>query len=82
MADEHHEGAAIEDYLVEERTFPPPAAFKAETLVASPFLYDEANEDYEGFWARQASDLRDWDEDCTPSSSGTCPMPSGSWVAG
>ncbi len=63
MADEHHEGAAIEDYLVEERTFPPPAAFKAETLVASPFLYDEANEDYEGFWARQASDLLDWDED-------------------
>ena len=29
----------------------------------SPFLYDEADEDYEGFWARQAAELLDWDED-------------------
>ena len=26
-----------------------------------PFLYDEANEDWQGFWARQAADLLDWD---------------------
>ncbi|MFL6203735.1 MAG: acetate--CoA ligase [Acidimicrobiales bacterium] len=62
MADEQT-GAAIEDYLVEDRTFPPPEPFKKDTLVASPFLYDEANEDWQGFWARQAADLLDWDED-------------------
>jgi len=62
MADEHA-GAAIEDYLVEDRTFPPSEAFKAQTLVASPFLYDEADEDYQGFWAKQAAELLDWDEE-------------------
>jgi acetyl-CoA synthetase len=63
MADEQQTGAAIEDYLIEDRTFPPSDAFKKDTLVASPFLYDEANEDYQGFWARQAAELLDWDED-------------------
>ena len=62
MADEQT-GAAIEDFLVEDRTFPPPESFKKDTLVASPFLYDEANEDWQGFWARQAADLLDWDEE-------------------
>ena len=63
MADEQQTGAAIEDFLVEDRTFPPSEAFKADTLVASPFLYDEANEDFQGFWAKQAASLLDWDED-------------------
>jgi acetyl-CoA synthetase len=63
MADEQQPGATIEDYLLEDRTFPPPKSFVDDTLVASPFMYDEANEDYEGFWARQAADLLDWDED-------------------
>ena len=63
MADDQPTGAAIEDYLIESRTFPPSEAFKKDTLVASPFLYDEANEDYQGFWARQAAALLDWDED-------------------
>jgi acetyl-CoA synthetase len=63
MADEQQPGATIEDYLLEDRTFPPPKSFVDGTLVASPFMYDEANEDYEGFWARQAADLLDWDED-------------------
>ena len=31
--------------------------------MASPFLYDDANEDYQGFWARQAAALLDWDEE-------------------
>jgi acetyl-CoA synthetase len=61
MADELH--PAIEDYLIENRTFPPPEPFKRDTLVAGPFLYDEANEDYQGFWARQAAELLTWDED-------------------
>ncbi|MGH9085625.1 MAG: acetyl-coenzyme A synthetase N-terminal domain-containing protein, partial [Acidimicrobiales bacterium] len=63
MADPQQPGAAIEDYLVEDRTFPPPKHFTADTLVASPFLYDEADEDYQGFWAKQAAALLDWDED-------------------
>ncbi|MGE3620836.1 MAG: acetate--CoA ligase [Acidimicrobiia bacterium] len=53
-------GAAIEGYLVEERTFPPPEGFKEASLAASPFLYDEADADWQGFWARQAAELLDW----------------------
>ncbi len=45
----------------EKRKFPPSDAFKKDTLVAGTFLYDEANEDYEAFWARQASELVSWD---------------------
>jgi len=63
MADEQPPGAAIEDYLVEDRTFPPSEDFKKATLAASPFLYDEADEDWQGFWARQAAELLDWDEE-------------------
>ena len=56
-------GAAIEQFLVENRTFPPPEDFKDRSLVAGTFLYDEAAEDYQGFWARQAAELLDWYED-------------------
>jgi acetyl-CoA synthetase len=56
-------GPAIEDYFVEDRTFPPPEGFKERSLAASPFLYDEADQDYQGFWAKQAAELVDWYED-------------------
>jgi acetyl-CoA synthetase len=56
-------GATIEDYLLEDRTFPPPEAFKAQTLVASNHLHEEAATDVEGFWARQAADLVSWQQD-------------------
>jgi acetyl-CoA synthetase len=56
-------GAAIEEFLHEDRTFPPPEGFKERSLVVGTFLYDEANEDDQGFWARQALDLLDWYED-------------------
>ena len=56
-------GAAIEDYFVEDRTFPPPEGFKERSLVAGPFLYDEADEDYEGFWAKQGGGALDWFEE-------------------
>jgi acetyl-CoA synthetase len=66
MADEH--APAIEDYLVEDRKFPPPAGFKEHSLAAGTFLYDEADTDYQGFWARQSADLltwaKDWDTIC------------------
>ena len=60
MADnENHD--TIDALQWEKRKFPPSDAFKKNTLVAGTFLYDEANEDYEGFWARQASELVSWD---------------------
>ncbi|MBJ7491153.1 MAG: acetyl-coenzyme A synthetase, partial [Ilumatobacteraceae bacterium] len=60
MADnENHD--TIDALQWEKRTFPPSDAFKKNTLVAGTFLYDEANEDYEAFWARQASELVSWD---------------------
>jgi acetyl-CoA synthetase len=59
MGDEP-QGAAIEDYLVEDRTFPPPPDFAAAALVNDRSLHDEADADHEGFWARQAGELLDW----------------------
>src|SRR5687768_12474245 len=56
-------GNAIDDFLVEDRTFPPPEDFKERSHVAGTFLYDEAQVDDQGFWARQAADLLDWDEE-------------------
>src|SRR5262245_56526361 len=56
MADE----PAIEDYFVEDRTFPPPDGFKADALVTGAELYQEAEADWQGFWARQAADLVTW----------------------
>ncbi len=53
----------IEDYLREDRTFPPPAGFVADALVADRSLYDEADADYEAFWARQARQLLTWSKD-------------------
>ena len=44
----------------EERKFPPSDAFKKNTLVAGTHLYEEADRDYEAFWARQASELIEW----------------------
>ncbi len=59
MSDPIDPGATIEDYLLEERVFPPSAAFKEQSLAVGTFLYDEAGQDDEGFWARQAAEL-DW----------------------
>ena len=60
MADQEHT-SGIEALANEQRTFPPSDAFKASTLVAGTQLYDEAAEDDEAFWARQASELVHWD---------------------
>ena len=53
----------IEDYYVEDRTFPPSADFVKNAVVADRSHYEEATEDYEAFWARQARELLTWDED-------------------
>jgi acetyl-CoA synthetase len=53
----------IEDYLHEERTFPPPPEFVAGALVRDESIYREAEADPEGFWARQARDALSWFDD-------------------
>ncbi len=62
MADEQPGAAtaAIEDYLVENRTFPPPEDFRKHALITGADVYQEAERDWQGFWARQASELLDW----------------------
>jgi len=55
---------AISDLLKEGRTFPPPGDFKRDALITDAGIYDEADTDREGFWAREADHLdwhRDWD---------------------
>ena len=52
----------IESLLAEGRTFPPPDAFKKTALVTGADVYEEADADFEGYWARQA-DALDWFEE-------------------
>ena len=66
MTDEHDTSGdhdTIDALLDEQRTFPPSEAFKHDALVADTSLYDEAARDYQGFWARQAAELVDWQDD-------------------
>jgi acetyl-CoA synthetase len=50
----------IENLLAESRTFPPDPAFAAQAN-ATADLYDEAERDFEGFWAKIARETVDWD---------------------
>src|SRR6478736_1572154 len=50
--------------LQEGRTFPPPPEFAKQALVTDASVYDDAERDWQGFWARQALALdwhREWD---------------------
>jgi len=60
MADKND---TIDALANEQRTFAPSAAFKRDALVTDTSLYDEANTDYQGFWANQAGALLDWTQD-------------------
>ncbi|MDP7066369.1 MAG: acetate--CoA ligase [Acidimicrobiales bacterium] len=53
----------IEDYYVEDRTFPPSETFQRNALITDTSLYEEAQADRLGFWARQARELVTWFED-------------------
>jgi acetyl-CoA synthetase len=57
---EHND--AIDDLLLEQRTFAPSATFRASSRLTDRHLHDEAAENYDAFWARQASELLDWAE--------------------
>jgi acetyl-CoA synthetase len=58
MSEEQHD--TIDALMAENRRFPPPDSFKDQSLVVGTHLYDEAAEDDEGFWARQAQELIQW----------------------
>ncbi|MBT95518.1 MAG: acetate--CoA ligase [Acidimicrobiaceae bacterium] len=56
---------AIEEFYIENRTFPPPETFVNEALLNNQQIYKEASEDFEVFWAKQARELLTWDKDFT-----------------
>src|SRR5256714_786602 len=56
--DQHPE---IEALMAERRTFPPDPAFAAQAN-AKKSLYDEAERDFEGFWARLARERISWNK--------------------
>ena len=49
----------LEALLQEGRTFPPPGEFRKNALDTDAGIYDEAERDWQGFWAKQALEL-DW----------------------
>ena len=57
MADKHD---AIDDLLLEQRTFPPSASFAAGSLLTDRRLHDEAAADHVAFWEHQARELVGW----------------------
>ena len=57
MTDQH----AIDDLGTERRRFDPPRGFAVNALANDRKLYDEAANDAEAYWARQAQALIDWD---------------------
>jgi acetyl-CoA synthetase len=56
---------AIEEFYIENRTFPPPETFANEALLSNQQIYKEASEDFVAFWAKQARELLTWDKDFT-----------------
>ncbi len=51
--------SGIENLLTEERLFPPSAEFAAQANAAAG-LYDEAEQDFEAYWMKQALDRVTW----------------------
>ena len=49
----------LEALLQEGRTFPPPEEFRKTALDTDATVYDDAERDWQGFWAAQALEL-DW----------------------
>ena len=59
MTDEETADGRIENLLREERTFPPSEAFASRANVTADW-FEDADQDFVGFWARQALDRLDW----------------------
>ena len=68
MADTATTGSDLEhelEELLEVEKFDPPEEFKRNALWNDPAVYDEANKDHEGWWAKQAEALHwfeKWDQ--------------------
>jgi acetyl-CoA synthetase len=59
-----HKPTEYDDLLREDRTFTPPPEFRARAHVKDASLYEEAERDFEGYWARLAGEL-DWVRTCS-----------------
>ncbi|RDK08497.1 acetate--CoA ligase [Cupriavidus lacunae] len=61
--------STIESVMQEHRVFNPPEAFASQAAIPSMEAYralcDEAERDYEGFWARHARELLHWNKPFT-----------------
>ncbi|BDB24837.1 acetate--CoA ligase [Cupriavidus sp. P-10] len=61
--------SAIESVMHEHRVFNPPESFASQAAIPSMEAYqalcDEAERDYEGFWARHARELLHWNKPFT-----------------
>jgi acetyl-CoA synthetase len=55
----------LDALLQENRTFAPSAEFLANTLLSDRSLHDEADADWQAFWARQARELVSWSKPFT-----------------
>ena len=55
--------STIEEFYVEDRTFPPDSDFVKKAFLIDSSHHEEAVFDYEAFWARQARELISWDKD-------------------
>ena len=63
MTEKTH-SSEIDALLQEDRSFPPPPSFKAAARVRDASVYDDAERDYQAFWARFAAEL-EWQEPWT-----------------
>src|SRR3989304_1473214 len=58
MASEHaRPNGEIAKLLQEERRFRPTEAFRSQTVMSNPQIYEEAHADLEAFWAKEAQRL-------------------------
>jgi acetyl-CoA synthetase len=57
MDERPHRSAGIDALLREDRSFRPPAAFRAAANVTDPDVYERADRDPQGFWAAFAREL-------------------------
>ena len=62
MADQVEDREDLEVLLRDEERFDPPEEFKKQANFSDPAIYEEADKDFEGWWAGWAREL-DWFED-------------------
>jgi acetyl-CoA synthetase len=51
--------------LLDVERFPPPPEFREQALLTDPAIYEEANADWQGWWAKNARNLhwfKEWDQ--------------------